>query len=268
MSTDVEGVAVLPFPPEEMRRLVALVHTSYYDNPSGALVFRGLPAEAYDSVLDFGCGCGRIGRQLIQQTPRPRHYLGIDLHEGMVRWCQQNLAPLAPGFRFEHHDVYHRGLNPLGARGHLPFPASDRSFSLVNAWSVFTHVMEDQARHYLAECARVLKPEGFLHATWFLFDKSGFPMMQEFQNALFINDQDPTNAVIFDRGWLMRTAAEVGLKLVAATTPKIRGYQWILVMAHVSHPLPAIPLPEDHGPIGVNRPPQLPPDAEKIGRNG
>jgi SAM-dependent methyltransferase len=268
MSTDVEGVGILPFPPEEMRRLVGPVETSFFDNPSGAAVFPGLPPEAYESVLDFGCGCGRIARQLIQQTPRPRRYLGIDIHEGMIQWCQKNLAPRAPGFRFEHHDVYNRGLNPRGARRNLPFPVPDGSISLVNAWSVFTHVLEDQARHYLAECARVLTPEGFLHATWFLFDKPGFPMMQDFQNALFINDQDPTNAVIFDRDWLMRTGAEVGLKLVAATTPKIRGYQWVLVMAHASHPRPAIPLPEDDGPIGVNRPPLMPPDAEKIGRNG
>ena len=29
-------------------------------------------------------------------------------------------------------------------------------------------------------------------------------MMQEFQNALFINADDPTNAVIFDRGGCAR----------------------------------------------------------------
>ena len=29
----------------------------------------------------------------------------VDLHLGMVRWCTENLAPLAAQFRFEHHDV-------------------------------------------------------------------------------------------------------------------------------------------------------------------
>ena len=32
-------------------------------------------------------------------------------------------------------------------------------------------------------------------------------MMQDFQNALYINDVDPTNAVIFDREWLRREAS-------------------------------------------------------------
>ena len=45
-------------------------------------------------------------------------------------------------------------------------------------------------------------PDGVAVTTWFLFDKANFPMMQEFQNALYISDFDPTNAVIFDRTWL------------------------------------------------------------------
>ena len=44
-----------------------------------------------------------------------------------------------------------------------------------------------------------MRPDGWLHASWFLFDKRLFPMMQPFQNALFINETDPSNAVIFDR---------------------------------------------------------------------
>ena len=266
--TEEPGVAAdepLPFPPEEMRRLVGPVELSFFDNPTRAPVFGGLPAEAYESVLDFGCGCGRIARQLIQQDPRPRRYLGIDLHRGMIQWCQRNLAPQAEGFRFEHHDVYNRGLNPGGNEAVRPFPAEDRSFTLVNAWSVFTHLLQSQVPHYLSEVARVLRPDGYFHSTWFLFDKSEFPMMQAFQNALYINDVDPTNAVIFDRRWMVERAAEHRLKVVAATPPVVRGYQWILVFADRSHPAPEVELPEDMAPKGNVAPPLMPEKAETIG---
>src|SRR5262249_1758553 len=154
------------------------------------------------NVFDFGCGCGRIARQLIRQCPQPRSYLGIDLHAGMVRWCRDNLSPHAPQFRFVHHDVFNPGFNPGAEKAHrTEFPADGESCDLVIAHSVFTHIIEDHAAYYLGECARVLRPGGLLVSTWFLFDKREYPMMQEFQNALYINTSDPTNAVIFDREW-------------------------------------------------------------------
>jgi SAM-dependent methyltransferase len=251
----------LPIPPFEMRELVGPTDPAIYDNASGDPIWTTVPAGAYDSVLDFGCGCGRIARQLRQQRTPPASYLGIDIHHGMIQWCQDNLA--APGFAFEHHDVYNRGLNPTGDHRVLPLP--DGPFSLVNAWSVFTHLLEDQAVHYLHEAGRVLRPDGFLVSTWFIFDKSAFPMMQDFQNALYINPDDPTNAVIFDREWLERTAAEAGLVTTHIAPPAVHGFQWIVTMRPSAAGEPAVPFPEDTAEIGRIAPPLLPADAPSIG---
>jgi len=86
----------------------------------------------------------------------------------------------------------------------LPLPDAGREngYSLVQAISIFTHMVEHQTAHYLHELRRVMRPDGVAVTTWVVFDQTDFPMMQEFQNALFINDVDPTNAVIFDREWL------------------------------------------------------------------
>ncbi len=72
------------------------------------------------------------------------------------------------------------------------------------ALSVFTHLTQVQAEAYLAELSRVLEPGGILLTSWFLFDKRDFPMMQEDQNTLFINEFDVRNAVIYDRSWIAR----------------------------------------------------------------
>ena len=117
--------------------------------------------------------------------PRPEKYVGIDLHSGMVEWCQRNL--LATGFRFEHHDVFNPGLNPDRTLPWVaPLPVDDASVSLVEAWSVFTHLIEGQVEYYLDEIDRALAPDGLLYATFFLFDKTSFPFMQENQNALYV----------------------------------------------------------------------------------
>ncbi len=173
----------------------------------------------------------------------------------MVDWCSAYLAPLAPGFDFKHHDVFHEFMNPNGTLEPIALPAADAEVTLFLAWSVFTHLFEADARFYLRELARVLHPAGVAVTTWFLFDKADFPMMQEFQNTLFISDFDPTNAIIFDRGWLCAEAFSVGLVMTRIEPPSIRGYQWTIHLQRQIEGRVQADFPEDRAPRGIARPP-------------
>jgi SAM-dependent methyltransferase len=256
----------LPIPPLEMRQLVGPTDPALFDNPDGRLVYDGLPAEQFRTVLDFGCGCGRIGRQFIQQRPRPERYEGLDLHAGMIRWASENLARRAPGFRFTHHDVFYPGFNPGDGKPlHDAFPFGDSEFSFIVSISVFTHLTEDQADAYLAEMARVLEPRGVLLCTWFLFEKQDFPMMQENQHTLFINELDVRNAVIYDRDWVRATAARHGLGLREIRPPAIHGFQWELRFAPATDGLSVAEWPVDEAPAGRRPPPLMPAQAHRIG---
>ena len=254
-----------PLPPVELRQLVGPTQDEDYDNPTGRRVFPEAPPRADDFVFDWGCGCGRIARQLLQQNPPPRRYVGVDLHRGMIEWCRRNLSPCSPGFEFHHRDVRNLGLNPGGTAEVLPFPAPDGAVTLFLAWSVFTHVNEAAAVYYLRELGRVLHPEGLAVTTWFLFDKVDFPMMQEFQNALFINDVDPTNAVIFDKGWLRRTADLAGLTLSRIDAPGMRGFQWKICLRKAAPGSVHAEFPPDVAERGIHRPPLMPAGAERMG---
>ena len=256
----------MPLPPPSLRDLVGGLGPEAYESPRGAPIFETLPRHAYESVFDLGCGCGRVARQLMLQGRRyrPSSYLGIDLHRGMIEWCQLNLAPHASAFRFEHHDVFSPGLNPQGTNRVLPLPADDDRFSLFIAVSVFTHMVQDQAEHYLREASRVVRPGGYLWTTWFLFDKSDFPMMHDFQNALFINDSDPSNAVIFDRGWLRNASRDTGLTITRVSPPEIRGFQWSIEMRPDAAGEQEVELPADTAPIGRRPPPLMPSGAPDL----
>jgi SAM-dependent methyltransferase len=256
----------LPLPPLEMRELVGPTDAAAFDNPIGAPVYPYLADEQYEAVLDFGCGCGRVARQLIQQRPRPRRYLGLDLHRGMIEWCRTHLSPHAPEFEFVHHDVANRAFNPGSEKPDVaPFPATDSSFTLVQAWSVFTHLVEPHASYYLREAARVLRPGGVVQTTWFLFEKRDFPMMQDFQNALYINHVDPWNAVIFDREWVRRETAAAGLTIFSIIPPAIRGFHWVLLMAPADNDRDEAVFPPDDAPYGQAPPPVPQPGADRIG---
>ena len=251
-------------PPLELRELVGTTEPELFDQPEGVPVFPEASAEQHASVLDFGCGCGRMARRLaLAAAPMPERYLGVDLHRGMVRWDEANLTPWLPGFRFAHHDVYNYSFNPDGDRsGIAPFPLEDASVTLIVAWSVFTHLIQSQAEHYLDEIARVLTPGGLMISTWFLFEKRYFPMMQDFQFALYINPVDPTNAVIYDREWLLAALAQRGLRVRAATPPGLRGYQWRI---EIEPGEGSVELAADAAPFGRLPPPLGRPDASRLG---
>jgi SAM-dependent methyltransferase len=250
------GAFALPIPPPDLRRLVGPIDPAAFDNPDGRPVFgAAVPLSAYESIFDFGCGCGRLARRLIQQTTPPRRYRGVDPNRQMVDWCAANLSPHAPGFTFSHHDVFQEFMNPGGSLTAVPLPVEDQSVTLFVAWSVFTHLFQQDAEYYLREIARVLRPSGVAVTTWFLFDKRDFPMMQAFQNTLFISDFDPTNAIIFDRGWLTTELARDGLVIRSIEPPAIRGYQWTLYLSHRDSGSEGVDFPEDLAPRGISRPP-------------
>jgi SAM-dependent methyltransferase len=257
----------LPAPPLEMRQLVGPTDPAAFDNPTGRPVFDFLPPDAFRQVFDFGCGCGRLARQMIQQRPQPAHYVGTDLHRGMIEWCQRNLSSIAPNFEFFHHDVYNYHFNPDPEKPRMrAWPLADAAFTLVEAWSVFTHLTEAQATYYLSECSRILAPDGILHTTWFLFDKTDFPMLTDAQNALYASDLDPSAAVMFDRTWLRSIAATLGLTIfdVRPTVP-IRGYQWQVLLGRASARQPEVAWPVDDFATGKLPPPALPDAPSLIG---
>ena len=116
--------------------------------------------RAGDAVLDVGCGCGRTARFLT--TFPDIRYTGFDIFKPSIDWCIANLVPLNAGFRFFHFDGLSEHYNPKGSLTPLQyrFPADDGSTDLTFGISIFTHLKEPDAVHYLAETRRVLGAGG------------------------------------------------------------------------------------------------------------
>jgi SAM-dependent methyltransferase len=147
-----EGDSRGDLPPARLRTLVAGTSSRRLFEESGRRAAAGL-AEAADEhgfdindhavrVLDFGCGSGRTSRH----WQRPIY--GIDINPRLIRWCQQNL----PG------DYAVTDPEP-------PTNYPDQAFDLVYAVSVFTHLTVERQSRWLAEFARIIRPEGLLLLT-------------------------------------------------------------------------------------------------------
>ncbi len=135
--------------------------------------------EPDEAVLDVGCGVGRLALRLTGYLGSQGSYRGFDLVRPAIRWCQRHITPAFPHFCFEQADIHHPLYNPAGrqpAREHaFPFPAG--TFDLVIVASVFTHLLAEEVKHYLAEIQRVLKPGGRCLATFFLLNDDSLTRM-------------------------------------------------------------------------------------------
>jgi SAM-dependent methyltransferase len=221
---------------------------SDYDNPAGGplLGVYGISTEAYASVFDFGCGCGRQARQMLQQTPRPARYVGIDVRRELVDWCRQHLAPIDPRFEFLHHDVYAPAYGPGNSlQLAAPFPVEPGAFSLVLASSVFTHLTRGQAEYYLSEVARILRPDGVAFTSWLFFDRASFSFLPDVY-ALYASEIDFGLAVLFDREWFLATVRRLGLAVKKTIPPQIPGYQWVVLLVK------RVPGMTDDFPLGAD----------------
>jgi SAM-dependent methyltransferase len=166
----------LPIPPEDLRVWVgpfadpAAFIASGKQRVEDIAISCGLRQE--DSVLEVGCGCGRLARALAARLGPSGRYEGLDVAAPLLDWCKRELQPHLHNFSFRFVDVQARGHNPTGlvAAADFRFPYSDAIFDLAISASLFTHMLADGTENYVKEIARVLRPAGRLYATLFLFD--------------------------------------------------------------------------------------------------
>lgn len=134
------------------------------------------------SVLDVGCGFGRVAIHLAQILTRDAHYFGLDVVRKEIEWCTQNITPHYGNFQFRHVDAVNEMYNPTGKKSpvdiEFPVPAG-MTFNLAILFSVFTHMLPGHVQAYLYEIARHLAPGGILFASFFLMNRDSSRAVQE-----------------------------------------------------------------------------------------
>lgn len=101
----------------------------------------------FHSILDWGCGCGRVARHF--SAVKRAQFTGGDIDGDNIDWCAGNLdfgrfvkLPLFP-----------------------PTVFSDREFDLIYGISVFTHLKKDAQDAWLQELHRISKPGAIIMVT-------------------------------------------------------------------------------------------------------
>lgn len=185
--------------------------------------YGGLKPE--DRVLDVGCGIGRMAVPLTDYLSGTGKYEGFDIVKKGVEWCQRNVTPRFPHFRFQHSNVKNRFYNPNGIyeASNYRFPYDDDSFDFVFLTSVFTHMFPRDLENYAKEISRVLTRGGRCFITMFLLNDESKDLIgkrQSTQNFVFPVEgcvtTDPTNpegSLAFEEGYVRRLFQRLGLSI-------------------------------------------------------
>lgn len=142
------GSLVPPIPNESLR---VKVHgdtdeKSFLSN--GGKAFALVRDFIKGTVLDFGCGCGRIARYFFSGQPRCKLY-GTDIDDEAVRWCTENL-------RFCTFST--NSVTP-------PTLYKEGFFRCIYSISIFSHLNEIDHLCWLEELIRITKPKGYILVT-------------------------------------------------------------------------------------------------------
>jgi len=154
LQNEIEGGLAIP-PPHKIFLVAGTENASWFLE-SGEMAARsiretlennGLDIENFDSILEFGCGVGRIIRHW-NTLEGPAIY-GTDYNPDLIAWCKRNL----PFAQFQ--------VNSLDDM----FEYEDQKFDFIYAWSVFTHLPEPQQFYWIDELSRGLRSGGYLFIT-------------------------------------------------------------------------------------------------------
>jgi cyclopropane fatty-acyl-phospholipid synthase-like methyltransferase len=125
--------------------------------------YTGLSAES--SLLDWGCGAGRLAVGVREHFGRIRDYHGVDVQVELIDWANANLA--GPGFRFTFVDVSNERYNPDGSPERT-LSAEPNSVDVFYAYSVFSHMNADDTAGYLELIGKTLSAQGKALVTCFV----------------------------------------------------------------------------------------------------
>ncbi|MEB3180135.1 MAG: class I SAM-dependent methyltransferase [Nostocaceae cyanobacterium] len=143
---------VAPFPPPELMHIVSALQNEKDFAAHGVDIWQAvtkaspIPLVEFKSILDFGCGCGRLGRMF---KGHPHLVTGCDIDPRHVKWVEENLT---------YMKAIHTSVHP-------PLPFANNEFDAIISISVFTHLNEQSQDEFLADLHRICAPNGYLFLT-------------------------------------------------------------------------------------------------------
>jgi SAM-dependent methyltransferase len=231
----------LPIPPVELRKCGNMFHSNdAYYVATGIMEaerladYHGLGPQA--SVLDIGCGVGRLAIGIEESPHTCRSYTGVDVDREAIKWAQTHLWQNKKR-EFQFLDIANERYNPDGALKmddgfRLPFVKGE--FTIIYLYSVFTHLRCPDIKVYLREFKRLLSRNGSVFLTGF-FEPRCPPETEnpkDYPPRYGDTNMGALHRVRINEGWLFDAVHEAGLDVAKYNHHSEWNYQSAVTLKH------------------------------------
>ena len=167
------------------------------------------------TILDVGCGPGRLAIGILDLMPTIKEYQGVDVDKCSIDWCKKFITKFYPKFQFTHINVYNARYNKKGefSQKNIRLPFENKHFDSIYLYSVFSHLSIEDIEGYLKEFTRLLKPKGKILLTAFL--EEGVPCISE-NPKYYLRKRwhGPLHCVLYNKDFFENKLNEFGFKIL------------------------------------------------------
>ncbi|MCG8413170.1 MAG: class I SAM-dependent methyltransferase, partial [Pseudomonadales bacterium] len=146
-------------------------------------------------VLDFGSGCGRLAVPMMQFLSEQGAFVGVDIIPKLVAFTNEKIASQYENCSFylsgdknklydKFMDVQNQDLVPVKQLDEF----AKSSFDIISAFSVFTHLTNEEASEYLKKFRSLIKPTGKIIISCFLINHSSRDYLRAGKSTIPFSD--------------------------------------------------------------------------------
>lgn len=216
----------IPYPPEALGRSGGGVTGDFF--AGGKAAFERFVAKGYfgkhSSVLDIGCGIGRVAVHFANYLEPPGRYEGFDIEPIRIAWLSENVTPRHPHAHFRYVPLNNTFYNPRAPTRAEDFSLPyETGFDFILLASVFTHLLSSAARNYISEISRLLKLDGCCFMSFYLLNNekrremalgtSAYTFSHQMEDCYVELPHNPEAAVAHNEDDILQAMANSGLAL-------------------------------------------------------